>query len=254
MTETAARDDTGDIERPLWRRALASPWAHLFAAFVVFGLVLSFIAKPYVVPSGSMDETLVVGDRILVNRLAYTGTDPSPQDVVVFDAEEAWGSATSPSRNPLRVVLRWVGEVTGFGPSGDHTLVKRVVGTPGQTVECCDTRGSISVDGVALDEPYISTDLPFTPGVLDCGTTPRSARCFDSVTVPADSYLVLGDNRANSADSASWCRGDRAVADDGPPDTHATAGVDGCWRWATRSGLVGQAAFIWWPIGRWSGL
>lgn len=210
------------------------------AAFVVFGLILSFVAKPYVVPSGSMEQTLEPGDRILVNRLAYLGGEPQRGDVVVFDADTAWDGPAAPASDPFRAALRWIGEVTGFGPSGAHTLVKRVIATPGEKVECCTVEGAVVVDGQALDEPYVFEDFPFVPGSLDCTTTPRSSRCFDEVTVPAESYLMLGDHRSASSDSAAQCRIDSA-----PPD---------CWRWASRDSIVGAAVAILWPIGRWSGL
>lgn len=226
--------------RPLWRRITGSTWFHLVAAFIVVGLMLSFIAKPYVVPSGSMEDTLRPGDRILVNRLAYLGGGPQTGDIVVFDADAAWDGETTQPTDPLRSVLRWVGEVTGFGPSGPHTLVKRVIGTPGETVECCTADGAVTVDGTALTEPYAYEDFPFTPGTLDCATMPRSQRCFDEVTVPEDAYLVLGDHRSRSSDSAAMCRAEGAS--------------ESCWRWASRDGIVGAAVAILWPIGRWSGL
>lgn len=219
---------------------LGSPWFHLVAAFVVVGLFLSFVAKPYVVPSASMTTTLEPGDRVLVNRLAYVGAQPAPGDVIVFDADDSWDTQPAASANPLREALRWIGEVTGFGPSGSHTLVKRIVAGPGQTARCCTDTGAVVVDEAPLAEPYVKDDLPFVAGSLDCASTPRSARCFDEVTVPADSYLVLGDNRALSADSAARCR----VAD------ASTA----CWRWATRPHVVGKATVILWPITRWTGL
>lgn len=219
---------------------LGSPWFHLAAAFVVVGLVLSFVAKPFWVPSGSMEHTLEPGDRVLVNRLAYVGSQPATGDVIVFDADDTWGIAAPGSEGALKSVLRWLGEVTGFGPTGPHTLVKRVIAGPGQTVSCCDAQGRIDVDGSALDEPYLGSDFAFAAGTLDCTTTPRSMRCFDKVTVPAQSYLVLGDNRTESSDSAYLCRGDSPPAE--------------CWRFATRSGLVGKAVAILWPPGRWRGL
>ncbi|MFT4050817.1 MAG: signal peptidase I [Microbacterium sp.] len=231
---------TQPTRRPLWRRVTGSAWFHLVAAFVVVGLVLSFVAKPYVVPSESMEQTLQVGDRILVNRLAYLGSEPQTGDVVVFDADAAWDGELTGSSNPLKVALRWIGEVSGFGPSGSHTLVKRVIAGPGQTVRCCSDDGAVVVDGVALEERYISENFPFVSGDLDCTTTPRSSRCFDEVTVPEGSYLVLGDHRSNSSDSATLCRVSGASAS--------------CWRWATRSGIVGRAAFVLWPVDRWSGL
>lgn len=223
--------------RPWWRRATRSPWFHLVAAFVVVGLILSLVAKPYLVPSGSMESTLEPGDRILTNRLAYVFDGPRSGDIIVFDADATWGQSATPAGNPLRSALRWIGEVSGFGPSGSHTLVKRVIGTPGDVVACCDAEGAVTVNGESLDEPYIFEDFPFVPGSLDCTTTARSARCFDDVTVPEDSYLVLGDHRSASSDSAAQCRISSATPD--------------CWRWATRSGVIGSAAAILWPLSRW---
>lgn len=235
-------DDTAAAPaRPLWRRITGSTWFHLIAAFVIVGALLSFVAKPYYVPSGSMERTLLPGDRVLVNRLAFVGSQPSTGDIVVFDADETWGPDSAADDGPLKSALRWVGEVTGFGPSGSHTLIKRIIAGPGQTVSCCDAEGRLLVDGEPLDEPYIFEDLPFTAGTLDCATEPASLRCLPEVTVPEDSYLVLGDHRAASADGAYGCR---------------TPGADpnGCWRWAKRDQIVGKAVVILWPIGRWAGL
>ena len=227
--------------KPLWRRITGSAWFHLIAAFAVAGLLLTFVAKPYLVPSASMESTLQPGDRLLVNRLAYVGSEPATGDVIVFDADETWGAHAAASAPWWKAAARWVGEVTGFGPSGPHTLVKRVIAGPGQVVECCTASGAITVDGVELDETYLGSDFPFDAGTLDCTTEPASMRCFDPVTVPEGSYLVLGDNRANSSDSAAHCRG--------VPDADAS-----CWRWATREDVVGKVGLILWPIGRWGTL
>lgn len=235
MTVSASRPRTRGLYAA-WRRFRSSAWFHLILALVVFGLVLAFIAKPYAVPSGSMENTLQPGDRILVYRLAYLGSQPHTGDVVVFDADSQWG--TLPPESPLKAVLRWFASISGFGPTGAHTLVKRVIAGPGQTVSCCSAHGAVVVDGHPLDEPYITHNLPFTPGTLDCSTTSRSQRCFGPVTVPKDSYLVLGDNRANSSDSAFRCRG-------------APVGDVSCFRWARRSEIVGRVVASLWPIGRW---
>lgn len=233
-------EPTPATPRPWWRRIVGSAWFPLVVSLVVTALVLSFVAKPYSVPSGSMQATLQPGDRILVNRLAYTAADPGNGDVIVFDAGVDWDAGAPIDTNPLKAALRWVGEVTGFGPSGPRTLVKRVIGTPGQSVECCSPEGSVIVDGVPLDEVYVTNDFPFEPGVTDCTSVPASQRCFDAVTVPKDSYLMLGDNRAGSADSAVMCR--------------FAGAAEGCWRWATRDGIVGRAVAILWPITRWAPL
>lgn len=238
-TPTAAR------HRPLWRRILGNPFFHLIAAFVVVGSLLTFVAKPYAVPSGSMEQTLLVGDRVLVNRLAYLGSGPANGDIVVFDADETWGTPPSDEGNPLKAALRWVGEVSGFGPSSPHTLVKRIIAGPGQTVRCCTSEGSLTIDGKPVEEPYVFEDFAFEPGTLDCTTIPSSQRCFPEVTVPTDSYLVLGDHRSDSSDSAVFCR-DETTDGTSPPGS--------CWRWAHRSDIVGKVSAILWPITRWSGL
>src|SRR5690606_5734486 len=137
---------------------------------------------------------------------SYAGSDPVTGDIVVFDADETWGPDSSADDGPVKGALRWVGEVTGFGPSGSHTLIKRVIAGPGQTVSCCDAEGRLLVNGAPLDEPYIFEDLPFTPGSSDCSTEPLSPRCLPEVTVPKGAYLVMGDHRAASADGAYECR------------------------------------------------
>jgi signal peptidase I len=175
-----------------------------------------------------------------VNRLAYLGATPATGDIVVFDAGSTWDIVPAAPPDWIRGTLRWIGEVTGFGPSSPHTLVKRVIAASGQTAECCSEDGRVIVDGEPLDEPYVSNDFVFEPGSFDCTTTPRSPRCFDEVEVPADSYLMLGDNRANSSDSAVACRQEEAPVD--------------CWRWATRPDVVGKAFVLFWPITRWGGL
>lgn len=241
VNSTSASPSPSTARTSLLRRITGSTWFHLVAAFVVIGCLLSFVAKPYWVPSGSMEQTLQVGDRVLVNRLAYVGEGaPKTGDVIVFDGDETWGSAGAPE-GPVKSFLRWVGEVSGFGPSGPHTLVKRVIASPGQKVACCTPEGALTVDGVALDEPYIFEDFPFTPGSLNCESTPRSMRCLPEVVVPEGSYLVLGDHRSGSSDGASHCRREEAEA-------------PGCFRWANDDDVVGRVAAIVWPISRWSGL
>lgn len=243
-------DDTGGatlasatrtVQSP-WRTVTASPWFHLALAFVVVGLILSFVAKPFVVPSGSMRETLSPGDRILVLRLATLVSAPESGDIVVFTSDESWSEQENDDPDAGTTLVQWLGETTGFGPPGARTLVKRVVATPGQTTHCCDASGRIVIDGASVNEPYVTDDFPFTPGTLDCASIPRSLRCFDDVTVPADAYLMLGDDRANSSDSAALCRNDGLSGT--PP---------ACWRWAHRSDIVGKTIAIIWPVSRWRG-
>ncbi|MCK2035920.1 signal peptidase I [Microbacterium sp. SSW1-49] len=222
-------------EEPRRRRTpFRSVWFHVGLALALTLVVVAFIGQP---SSSSMAPTLQPGDRLIVNRLAYVAADPAPGDIVVFRPDANWGDEPAVSSNPVSAALHWLGETTGIRP---YVLVKRVIARPGQTVECCDANGSVLVDGEPLDEPYVAENLPYVAGELDCDTTPVSTRCFPDVTVPEDSYLVLGDNRANSADSAYPCRGN-PTAD------------DSCFRWMTRDDVFGEAGAILWPVSRWGG-
>ncbi|UPL11299.1 signal peptidase I [Microbacterium sufflavum] len=223
---------TTEHQRPR-RRFFRSVWFHAALALTLALIVIAFVGQP---SSSSMAPTLQPGDRLIVNRLAYLAADPAPGDIVVFRPGDDWERPAA-SGNALAAGLNAIGETTGLRP---YVLVKRVIAGPGQTVECCDADGSVLVDGVPLDEPYVVQDLPFVAGDLDCTSTPTSARCFPALTVPDDSYLVLGDNRTNSADSVYPCRGD--------PDAD-----DGCARWMMRDEVFGKAGPILWPINRWGG-
>lgn len=218
-----------------WRRLARSPLTHLALAIVLFALVQAFFVKPFQVPSESMSPTLEAGDRIIASRIAYAVADPGAGDIAVFARPGSWGPR--PDRGPLRTAVGWVGDLVGFGPSNQDALVKRVIGEPGSTVRCCSAQGQVEVNGQALSEGYIVTDLPFTPGVNDCSSTPASPRCFGPLTVPPEQYLVLGDNRANSADSVVSCRGRASPESD-------------CARFVPRSDMIGQVVSLVWPLDR----
>ena len=226
----AAPDADGATTR---RRRRLPLFTEVIIALVAVALVQSFLVKPFGVPSQSMEETLHIGDRILVNRLDDT-TDRG--DVVVFGHGERWqDKELPPAGNPVVRGLRAVGDVTGIGPSSTAYTVKRVVGLPGERVACCTTDGRVTVDDQPLDEPYVHEDLPFTAGSLDCSSTPRSTRCFPEIRVPAANLLVMGDHRSQSADSVIGCRG----ATDGPE----------CARFVPDERVIGPVVLRFWPLG-----
>ena len=141
-------------------------FTEVIIALLAVALVQAFLVKPFGVPSKSMEETLHIGDRILVNRLDH---DIVHGDVVVFGHGNTWQETkVPPAGNVVMRAFRTFGDLTGIGPSNTAYTVKRVIGLPGQTVACCSTDGKVTVDGRPLDEPYIYEDLPFTAGTLDC--------------------------------------------------------------------------------------
>ncbi|SOD83083.1 signal peptidase I [Streptomyces sp. Ag109_G2-15] len=135
----------------------------LFACLAFLLLLNAFVVQPFQIPSGSMEQGLRIGDRVLVNKLAYRfGAEPRRGDVVVFD---------------------------GTGYFGDADYIKRVAGVGGDHVVCCDKEGRLQVNGRPVDETAF----------LYPGDTPSSVP-FD-VVVPAGRLFVLGDHRSDSSDS-----------------------------------------------------
>ena len=173
----------------------------LATAFVIAVLLKSFIVQAFWIPSGSMEQTLhgcpgCTGDRILVNRMSYWFSDPRPGDIVVFEAPTSWEPEVAVDE-PTDVVgasWLWLKRLVGAAPPAGRDLVKRVIATGGQTVQCCDAQGRVLVDGRPLTEPYVYLD----------GQPPSAAynlRTFGPVTVPAGRLFVMGDHRNASADS-----------------------------------------------------
>ncbi|MFK4069203.1 signal peptidase I [Streptomyces sp. NPDC029674] len=159
-------------------------------------LVSTFVMQPFQIPSGSMQPAFRSGDRVLVNKLAYRfGSEPQRGDAVVFD---------------------------GSGYFGDADYIKRVVGTGGDRVVCCDKRGRIKVNGEPVDEPYLY------PGDA------ASKVPFD-VVVPEDSLFLLGDHRSDSRDSRDHL---------GQPGGGMIPVGE----------VIGRADWIAWPVGRWTSL
>ncbi|CAM3745190.1 signal peptidase I [Smaragdicoccus niigatensis] len=199
-----AGNGKSDKPKSFWREL---PILIIIALALTF-LLQTFIARVYLIPSESMEPTLhgcagCTGDRIVVEKISYRFGDPKAGDVVVFLGPDSWNGAyvSIRSHNPAIRALQNAGAFIGIVPPDENDLVKRVIATGGQTVECCDEQGRILVDGKPLDEPYVKTDFPFIPGQQDCKTESKSPRCFPAVTVPAGRLWVMGDNRNNSADS-----------------------------------------------------
>jgi len=161
---------------------------------VVSALVLSIIVKTFLVqffyiPSGSMENTLQVNDRVGVNKLGAIFSDIKRGEVVVFRDPAEWLSAPSDESKGLAKIVKDGLVFVGIMPDpAKQYLIKRVIGVGGDRVVCCSTSGKIEVNGVEVDEPYIYA-----------GNKPSDST-FD-VTVPKGFIWVMGDHRGASADS-----------------------------------------------------
>lgn len=207
MTETEFPQEPQDSEEARFRRLSAmrksrkkqrNPIvAFLMDIFgvIAFALVLSLLIKAFVIrsfyiPSESMETTLMVNDRIVVSEFYPNLIPISRGDIVVFKDPGGWlGTSKADTRPWYEQAYDWFLGAFGISaPDSDQHLVKRVIGIPGDHVVCCDTAGHITINGEPINEPYVIS-----------GAKPSESK-FD-VTVPADSYWVMGDNRSNSADS-----------------------------------------------------
>lgn len=165
----------------------------IIGAFLVAFLVKTFLVQAFYIPSGSMENTLQVGDRVLVNKVVYHLRPVERGDVIVFDGTGSFvsGEVAQPQPTLLQAIARGLGEIVGLAPPRDTDFIKRVIGVGGDRVVCCDAAGRITVNGVPLEESaYLY------------GNNPPSKQPFD-VIVPEGKLWVMGDHRSASADSRS---------------------------------------------------
>ncbi|MGB3312468.1 MAG: signal peptidase I [Nodosilinea sp.] len=168
-TPTAASADSEQASGGRWRSLWAGQWSNLRVLAIALAIALTvrvLIAEPRYIPSNSMDPTLHIGDRLLVDKVSYRWQSPHRGDVVVF--------APPP-------------QLTRLGYETGQAFIKRIIGEPGQTVEV--VQGQVLVDGQPLQEPYILEPPAYT---------------LNPVTVPPGQVFVMGDNRNDSNDSHVW--------------------------------------------------
>jgi signal peptidase I len=159
------------------------------AAAALTLVVKVFVVQVYRIPTGSMENTLEPGERVLVNRLVYHFRPIARGDVIVFSGQDSWGPNAPPG--PGDPVLRLLDDViSDIGLHSSQTYyVKRVIGLPGDHVVCCDAQGRVTVNGVPLNEQ----------SYLYPGDAPSAFKF--NVIVPAGHLWVMGDHRSDSGDS-----------------------------------------------------
>ena len=205
------------------RRKSMSWWIEL-PILLVFALVLallikSFVVQAFYIPSSSMENTLEIGDKVLVNKLIYDFRPIHRGDVIVFNGDGSWDPTPTQTSPPLTRLWDSISGLFGTAP-GVHDFIKRVIGVPGDHVACCNAKGQITVNGVALSEK----------SYLYPGNAPSAMRF--NIVVPPGRLWVMGDHRAVSWDS----RGHMSDPGDGTiPENH----------------VVGRAFVIVAPISRW---
>lgn len=212
-----------------WRAFLRDVALILVAAVVISFLIKTFLIRSFYIPSQSMEDTLHINDRIIVNELVPDLMPIERGDIVVFRDPGGW-LAPQPEveQNPVIAAIDWFLSIVGLtAPDSNDHLIKRVIGLPGDQVACCNEFGQMTVNGVPLDETGLYVTLPD-------GVTKVSRDDFD-VTVPENALWVMGDNRYNSADSR--------YNQDGPTDGFVPF-----------DHVVGRAILISWPIERWTWL
>ncbi len=231
MKSAAAQDETagsgpGDdgAQRETTHKKKRSFWREL-PILVVIALALTVLIKVFAIqafyiPSSSMENTLKIGDRVLVNKIVYHLRGIHRGDIVVFNGLDSWDPTvpqTAPS-NPIRRFADWIGSAFGV-TAGEKDYVKRVIGLPGDHVRCCDAQGRIVVNGVPLTEQ----------SYLYPGNAPSLLRF--ATTVPAHELWVMGDHRAVSYDSREH-RGDPGGGS------------------IPESKVIGRAFVVVWPLNR----
>jgi signal peptidase I len=212
---------------PLWQELPLL----LIVAFCLAVLIRTFLLQAFFIPSGSMETTLLVGDRVLVNKIVYDMRDPERGEVVVFRGTDKWAPENPQVAQGGLVsrISRTVGDLVGLSQPGEKDFIKRVIGLPGDTVQCCDADGNVQVNGIALDERTYLPDVRNSP--LDRAPVPGQcgSRAFAPVVVPGGQIFVMGDHRLVSQDSR--CQGPVPIEN-----------------------VIGRAFVVVWPSDRWHGL
>jgi signal peptidase I len=224
--DPAAGRRAGRRPRSFWRELPVL----VVVALVIALVIKTFVVQAFYIPSSSMEDTLLIGDKVLVNKVVYHFRSIQPGDVIVFNGAGSWDPKAPPAavssdpvvrayQDTLAPVFRAIGGLFGTAP-GQTDYIKRVIGVPGDRVACCNAQGLLTVNGVALHESKY----------LYPGAEPSQIRF--SIKVPPGRLWVMGDNRLVSDDSRLH------TSDPG----HGTI---------PENMVIGRAFMIVWPTSRW---
>ena len=207
----------------------------LLAVAILLALVVkTFFVQSFYIPSESMEPGLVVNDRILVQKPSYWTGEPQRGDVIVFDDPGDWLSGLQ-NPQPQNLLARGLSKI-GLYPTGGH-LVKRVIGVEGDVIVCCDEEGRLSVNGQPIDESGYLLEQKVGKKKKPCNGPMIPSCDWTAGPVPKDSLFVMGDNRANSADSSVHICRKRVECD--PEEGYVPVDL-----------VVGKVFALAWPPGR----
>lgn len=243
--ETAGAAEKGDQAKKGKRSFFRELPFLVVLAFVLALLIKQFLIQAFFIPSGSMEHTLNIGDRVLVNKVIYDLRDPKRGEVVVFNGLDNFdeGVILAPPGNGFQKVIRTVTGAIGLGAPDEKDYIKRIIGVPGDRVMCCDPQGRVVVTPAggkptALNEPYIfgpdMTDMRYFCAASVKGSSSKQQACppgAEGIEVPKGRLWVMGDHRGDSADSRA----------------HVTDANQGT---VPQDKVVGRAFTIVYPLGR----
>jgi signal peptidase I len=232
--DQAAAAAAAEDEQTAKKSRRVSGWRELpiliVVALTIALVIKSFVVQPFFIPSSSMEDTLLIGDKVLVNKLLYHFRSIQPGDIIVFNGDGSWNPNPTPAASNSNFLARAYDDTLGklfhsiaglFGtPVGQTDYIKRVIGTPGDHVVCCNAQGLVTVNGVPLHEE----------SYLFPGAAPSQIKF--NIVVPAGRLWVMGDNRSVSDDSRL------RMSDPGQGTI-------------PENKVIGRAFVIVWPPSRW---
>jgi signal peptidase I len=175
------------VGEPTFKKSTAREYFESICVAVILALfVRTFVVQAFKIPTGSMENNLLIGDHLLVNKFVFAPTLSAAERTIL----------------PIDTIARGDIVVFKFPEDPERDFIKRVIGLPGETLELRNKK--VYINGTPLDEPYVHFLFPPDEGEATGGSDYDVRRRYGPVTVPVDHYFMMGDNRDNSQDSRYW--------------------------------------------------